>query len=174
MAKQATIVEIERWRRNYGRLRKIYSNKEIAKTLRINDANLSALGKGNVNKNGKRKNPGADFIKRFYMSYPEIPDLPDDDTADSNANEGRQNYKKEEQPDSAEEGKVPYMNWDDPGMMRNELFSLQKKNDEYFRTEFSKITNSNQTAVDAVKTMAESNLILSQEIAFYRKKANPS
>jgi hypothetical protein len=107
------------------------------------------------------------------MSYPEFTDPPGDNPADSNANEGRQNYKQEEKPPhSAEEGKGQYKNLDDSDAMRNELFSKYKRDDEFLRTEFSKMTNTSQTAVNAFDKMAESTLILSQEVAFYRKKSN--
>jgi hypothetical protein len=149
VAKQASEEEIDRWRRDYGRLRKKYLNKDIAQKLGVNAANLSACGKGS-------KRPGKDFIENFYMVYPELLESPEDHQADSNANKGQQGSRHEEQTSHRVEEPL---NWDDSDRLRNELFSLYKNNDAFFKTEYS--------------TMNKTILILTQEVAFYRKQTNP-
>ena len=179
MAKQASNWRVDRWRQNYWLLRKKYLNKEIAQKLDMNDGNLSALAKGTKNKKGIAKTPGTEFLNQFYMIFPELPDLPDENPADPNENDNadkdRHVYEENDQPTpGAKEAAVRFMTWDDPVAMRNELFSMHKRNDEFLRTEFSKMTKTGQTAVNAFDKMAESNLILSQEVAFYRKKTDPN
>ena len=71
MARRAKSEEVDRWRWNYRRRRKDHSNKEMAEKLGIDEGNLSAYGQGTKKTNGKPTNPGAEFIKNFYMVYPE-------------------------------------------------------------------------------------------------------
>jgi hypothetical protein len=159
MVKQESTEEVKHWRWNYWQRRKKYQNREMAEKLGVNAANLSALGKGTVNKKtGKRKNPGPKFIKDFYMIYPDLKDLPpEDEPGGSDANEGQQNYKEDDRPPhSAEEDKEQYTD----------------SEKEFLRAEFRKMNSTNQKAVDAVYKLAESTLVLSQEVAFYRKKTN--
>lgn len=161
VAKRASAEEIDRWRRDYWRLRKKYSNKEIAEKLDVNAANLSALGKGTLNKKGKPKNPGKEFIEKFYLTYPELTEPPEDQQAGSDTNKGQQGSQREEQTSHKAEGPPPghQANWDDSARLRNELFSLYKDNDAFFKAEYS--------------TMNKTILILTQEVAFYRKQTNP-
>ncbi len=158
MPKQTSTEEAERWRWNYWQRRKKLKNREMAAQLHIGEANLSALGHGNVSKNGKPKNPGPKFIKDFYMIYPDLKDLPGENPEGSDANEGQQNYKEDDRPPhSAEEDKEQYTDTEK----------------EFLRAEFRKMNSTNQKAVDAVHKLAEGTLILSQEVAFYRRQTNP-
>jgi hypothetical protein len=166
MPKRASPEEIQRWRNAYWLLRKKYSNAEIAKRLGVDPGNLSALARGTKNKKGISKNPGADFIKHFWSIFPEVAE---------SSGQPDQPYPNDGHPlPQAAEAKIRYINWDDPAMIRNELFSVYKKHDEHLRGEFTKLVDINQTAVNSVNKMAESNLILIQEVAFYRKKTNPA
>ena len=109
MAKQAGEEEIDRWRRDYQRLRKKYFNKAIAQKLGVNPANLSACVKGS-------KNPGEKFIKKFYMVYPELVEPPDDHPTGSNANKGQQGSRHEEPTSGTAENSAAddQMDWEDP------------------------------------------------------------
>lgn len=163
MGKRATGKDIERWRHHYWLLREKFSNKEIAERLGVDPANLSALASG-------IKTPGEKFIKDFYMEYPEFKDSPKENAASSK--EERPDYKQEPQPSpTAEEAVVRQFNAEDTATMRIELYHL-RRNEEFLRNEFSKVTSTSQTAVNAFDKMAESNLTLSRAIAFYRKQAN--
>jgi hypothetical protein len=146
--------EVKRWRWNYGRRLEDHLNKEMAERLHVDAANLSAYAKGS-------KIPGKDYIKHFYMVYPELTEPPDDHRAGSNANKGQQGSQHEEQTSHRTEGPPPgnQPNWDDSDRLRNELFSLYKNNDAFFKTEYN--------------TMNKTILILTQEVAFYRKQTNP-
>lgn len=54
---------IEEWRRDYQRLLKNSTNREIAAKLNVDPGNLSSIARG-------AKNPGAIFLEKFYMIYP--------------------------------------------------------------------------------------------------------
>jgi hypothetical protein len=181
MAGRAKREEVDRWRRNYWRRREHHSNKEMAEKLGIDEGNLSAYGQGTKKNNGKPTNPGEGFIKNFYMQYPELPESQEGNETNPNANKEEPGYNHEDQPSSkAEEAQIRYMNWDDPVVMRNELFTMHKKNDEFLRSELSKATdtsqtavNTSQTAVAALHEMAKSTFILSQEVVSSLKQTNP-
>jgi hypothetical protein len=174
MGSKISIGERERLRRDYWLLREKYPNKDIAAKLGVDEGNLSALANGTINKEGKPKNPGKKFIKHFYMTYPELKESPEDQPADSNPNKESKEYQHGGPSPTVEEAQLHYMNGDDPVRMRNELLSQYKKNDEFLRTEFSKMTNISQTAVNAFDKMAESTLLLSQKVISNRKKTNPA
>jgi len=178
MRKRAKKEDIDRWRRNYWRRREDHSNKEMAKKLGINEGNLSAYGQGTKKTNGKPTNPGAEFIKNFYMEYPELPELHEGNETDSDTNKEGSGYPHEGHPlDKLEEpAQVYQMNWDESARLRDELFSKYKRDDEFLRTEYSKLTsigqaavNANQTVANAFDKMAESNLNLSRVVASYGK-----
>jgi hypothetical protein len=166
VAKQASREEVERWRRDYWRLREKYSNKAIAAKLGVDPGNLSALGKGTTNKKGKSKNPGAEFIKQFYMSYTELTESPEDQPADSNPNKEPQDYPQGGQPSSTvEEAQVYQMNYDETVRLRNE--------NEWLKTEFSKETSTSLITATAFDKMAESNLNLSRVVASFHQPTHP-
>lgn len=161
MAKRASPEEIDRWRLDYWRLREKYSNKEIAERLKVDDGNLSSMGQGTIDKKGKPKNPGKKFIEKFYMQYPELTESPEDHQADSKANKEQKGYQQGGPTLGKMEEPAPddQMNWDDLAKLRDALFSLYKNNDKFFKAEYT--------------TMNKTILILTQEVAFYRKQTNP-
>lgn len=167
MRKRAKKEEIDRWRRNYWRRREDHSNKEMAKKLSINEGNLSAYGQGTKKTNGKPTNPGAEFIKKFYMEYPELPELNEGNPTDFGTNKEGSSYPHEGQPsDKVEQpAQVYQMNWDETVRLRNE--------NEWLKTEFSKETSTSLIAVKAFDKMAESNLNLSRVVASFHQPTNP-
>ena len=150
MAKQAPQEDIDRWRRDdYWQIRKKYPHKVIAEKTKIAPSNLTRLVKG-------KRNPGAEYLKLFYMVF-----------ADELKQEGgRQSSDNHEQKDY-DPNSHPLSETEEPAGERrtNEV--------EFLRAEFSKVTNTAQNNSDAFKNMSESNLILTKELAFYRKLVHP-
>jgi len=62
MSKKASEKQLNRFRRDAAILRRKYSNDEMAKKLDVNPANFSSYCSG-------AKNPGEDFLNKFYMVY---------------------------------------------------------------------------------------------------------
>jgi len=154
VAESASSEEKDRWRRDYRRLREKYSNKEIAAKLCADEGNLSACGSGS-------KNPGKKSLKKLYMAYPELTESPEDRQTDSNENKEQQGYQQAGPTSGTmeEPAQVYQMNWDDSDKLRDELFSLYKNNDKFFKTEYS--------------TMNKTIFILSGVVASYREPTSP-
>src|ERR1700744_1552626 len=101
MAKRAKKETIDRWRLDYWRQRRRSSNKEMAEKLDFDAGNLSAYGKG-------KKNPGEEFINRFYMTYPDLD--PQGQEPNMNSNKQERLYNQEDQgARSVEEAQLRYM-----------------------------------------------------------------
>ena len=138
----------------------------MSQKLGINEGNLSAYGQGTKKTNGKSTNPGVEFIKKFYMQYPELPESQEGNETNSDTNKEGSDYQHEQPSDRLEQpAQVYQMNWDDPARMRNEI--------EFLRTEFSKQSSTSLTTAKAFDKMAESTLILSRVVEYYHKPANP-
>lgn len=95
------------------------------------------------------------------MEYTELTESPEDHQADSNENKEQQGYQQGgPTSDTTEEpAQVYQMNWGDSDKLRDELFSLYKNNDKFFKTEYS--------------TMNKTIFILSGVVASYREQTNP-
>ena len=174
MRKQASDEKIGRWKEDYLQLRKKQTNKEIAEKLGVDAGYLSKIARGAKDKDGVPKNAGEEFINRFYECYPEFIKISKGNKSEVGPKEEKP-YRQDPFPSSeAAEAQVRYLiNWEDPVMVRNELFQVYKKNDDHLRGELTKIVDIHQTTVNSVYKMAESTLILSQEVALYRKQAIP-
>jgi hypothetical protein len=64
MAKQATEERLIQFRGDYHLLRRKYKNNQMALVLNVHPSNLSAYGRGT-------KNPGVEFLDKFYSIYGE-------------------------------------------------------------------------------------------------------
>lgn len=109
MGKKASTREIEDWRDHYWELTKHSSNKEIAEKIGVDPAYLSRIARGAPDKNGKPKNPGSDFLKKFYMAYPDFPRSPAGKEKHAGSQTNEYDHEKEEI-DPAEEARILYMN----------------------------------------------------------------
>jgi transcriptional regulator with XRE-family HTH domain len=128
MGKKAGTREIEDWRQDYWQLVKDGSNKnkEVAAKLKVDPAYLSKIARGARDKNGKPKNPGADFIKHFYMEYTNFKRSPESNEKDANPNSKQSEYDHERKTlDPVEEARLLYMHRTDEFLDRfktNESF----------------------------------------------------
>jgi hypothetical protein len=64
MAKQATEDQLIQYRGDYHLLRRKFKNNQMALVLNVHPSNLSAYGRGT-------KNPGVEFLEKFYYIYGE-------------------------------------------------------------------------------------------------------
>lgn len=131
---------------NY-RLRELYSNDEIADKIPMDPGNLSSYVSGN-------KTPGAEFIDKFYSVFQEDLtklgyDHPGDDDLLTEVNEEQLAL-----------------------MQRNRrvLIDELKVQNEFLRSNFGKIVETNQTMAESNNRMSQSNLILAET---NQKLANP-
>jgi len=163
LRKRATDIEIERWKQHYWQLRATLSNKEMAEKTGVDAGNLSAMAKGT-------KTPGDKFIKDFYLVYPPLNNLANDHQPNFTTMAKNTQYKQgDEKVNKAEEALLRFINMEDPDVMRYELIQ-RRKSEEYLREELSKVNSTSMVAVSAFDKMAESTVILSREVAYYRER----
>lgn len=160
MAKRAKKEQIERFRRDFAALRENNSNDDLAKKLNVDPTNLSSYSTGG-------KNPGLDFINKFYMTFEnEIPKSDENKLPKSDENE----IHKSENKFQRTEDNGPAPEAEDPSQgyrtrrAQEDLIHTLKFNNEHLWTNFDKIVDTNQTLADSNKLMAESNLILAKNI----------
>jgi hypothetical protein len=141
MAKRASPERIERFRRDLERLKEKYSNDEIAQKLGIHPGNLSSNGSGG-------KNPGEDFLNRFYEVFgDEIKQL---------------GFFSERSEDDQLHSKVDETQFVYSRKGARELIDVLKSNNEFLRAKFDKIVESNQSLAESTKSMSQTNLILAE------------
>ncbi|HVU59184.1 MAG TPA: hypothetical protein VHD83_29180 [Puia sp.] len=139
MAKQASAERIEKFRKDLERLKEKYSNEEIAQKLGVDPTNLSSNGSGS-------KNPGEDFLNRFYEVFGE---------------EIKQfGYFSERSEDDKQYSKVKDTQFAYSRKNARELIDVLKSNNEFLRGDFSNIVKSNQDLAESNKNMSQTNLIL--------------
>ena len=136
MAKRASLEKIEKFRRDYLRLRKLYSNMKIAKKLGIHPGNLSSCVSG-------KKNPGEKLITKFNLVFQDDLDklgyeFPNDNEKMSEVNEAKVT----------------------PQQMERELIDELKANSESMRSALDKITKANLLLAESNINMSKSNLTL--------------
>jgi hypothetical protein len=134
MAKKASTREIEDWRQDYWRIVKDGSNKEMAAKLKVDPGYLSKIARGARDKNGKVKNPGADFIKHFYMQYSTLKRSPESNEKDANPNAKKSDYDHDrKETDPLEEARLLYMRRTD------ELLDRSKTNESFLQGGFTQV-----------------------------------
>ena len=144
MAKRAKQEEIDRWREDYLRLRQNYSNKEMAEKLGLDEGNLSAYGLGTKTANGKPSNPGAEFIKRFYITY--AAELQELDHKTSSSKRGKKTYNPKSNPiPESTEGQLRYLN------ASKNVAERDTANNDFLRSNFTEIVGITKTMADTQK-----------------------
>ena len=134
MGKKASTREIEDWRQHYWQLVKQVSNKEMAAKLKVDPGYLSKIARGAKDKNGKPKNPGADFIKQFYMEYSYFKRSPESNEKDANPNAKQPDYDQDRKTlDPAEEERRLYMRKTD------QLLDRFKTNESFFQSGLTQV-----------------------------------
>jgi len=128
MGKKASTREIEDWRQDYWRIVKDGSNKEMAANLKVDPGYLSKIARGAMDKNDKVKNPGADFIKHFYMEYSSLKRSPESDEKGANPKAKQSDYDQEQkETDAFEEARLLFMHRTD------ELLDRFKTNESFLQ-----------------------------------------
>ena len=134
MGKKASTREIEDWRQDYWRLVMEVSNKEMAAKLKVDPGYLSRIARGAMDKNGKPKNPGANFIKNFYMEYPKLKRSPESNEKEASPKTKQSDYDQEHKAtDPVEEARLLYMHRTD------ELLDRFKINESFLQNGFTQV-----------------------------------
>jgi len=145
MAKQATPERIKKFRRDLERLKEKYNNNDIAKKLDFDSGNLSSYGSEDEDSN---KNPGEDFLNKFYAVFgEEIKQL---------------GYFSERSEDDEQHSKIDETQFTYKRKGARELIDVLKSDNEFLRTRFDDIVKSNQGLVESTKNMSQTNLILAE------------
>ncbi len=159
MAKRAKKGDLIRFRQDFAKLKEKYSNDEIARKLEINPANLSNYGSGG-------KNPGENFLKKFYMQFGEETKQPGSESSNSDNQTSPKDYKNDQVEYRVEEAPVLYMRLNEKlnevSDLKSEFIKTLKKDHEYLWSNFGKIVDTNQSLANSQDKMAQSNLILAE------------
>ena len=141
MGRKAEKERINRFRKDVELLKKKYDNMKMAELLGMDPGNLSSYY------TGKRKNPGEDFLDKFYTVFGEDlkqlrAEYPIDESGSATAEEPMGRYLNE----------------------RDAHFQTLKLDNEAFRVNLFKVVANNETLVQTNQKLVDSQLWLLDEL----------